>query len=323
LAGWQKTYRNLALFTILVCVVFLTACTNDSTSDSTSNNQNLNGNYLPLRLPVPPENVFVPVRGDIFMEQDNITLDISNASRGYIMVQYLGYAPRAVARIEKPDAQYPYDFNLSTNGQWDVFPLTKGSGVHYITILENVHDQMFATALTTSIDVTIYDSLLPFLYPNQYVNFSRYSQVVALAAQLALGAHSDIDVIRSVYQYIIENIDYDHYLASQITAGMVSTYIPDLDRILETRLGICFDYAALMVAMLRAQHIPSRLEIGFVTGGLFHAWVSVYTQEYGWVNAVKFSAHGWSLMDPTFSASGPGLEEFIGDATNYRVMFFH
>jgi hypothetical protein len=76
-----------------------------------------------------------------------------------------------------------------------------------------------------------------------------------------------------------------------------------------------------MTAMLRAQHIPTRLEIGFVSG-IFHAWISVYIEDRGWINAIEFSGD-WSIMDPTFTAAGPGLEEFIGDASNYTTMFIH
>jgi len=275
-----------------------------------------------LRTPISPANIFAPSTGGTQLEQGGVTVDTSNASRGYIMIRYEGAAPRVVARIEKPGADQPYDFNLTRGGQWDVFTMTRGNGTYSVTVLENVQGQMFATVLTTSVDVTLAEPNLPFLHPNQYVNFNANSQAVALAAELAQGAESDLDVVRRVYEHIIGNIVYDHDLAEQITAGMVTTYIPDIDRTLQTGRGICFDYAALMTAMLRAQHIPARLEIGFVSGGIYHAWISVYTEETGWIHAVEFG-RDWALMDPTFSASGPGLEEFIGDATNYTYMFLH
>ena len=275
-----------------------------------------------LRTPISPANIFTPTTGDVYVRQGGVTVDTSNVSSGYIMIRYEGNAPRVVARIEKPGAEQPYDFNLTKGGQWDVFTMTRGNGRYTITVLENVQGQMFATILTTSVYVTLTNPLLPFLHPNQYVNFNADSQAVALAARLAEGAENDLDVVRRIYRYIINNIVYDKELALQITAGMITTYIPDVDRTLQLRRGICFDYAALTAAMLRAQHIPTRLEIGFVSGYLYHAWISVYTEETGWIYAIQFG-EGWAIMDPTFSASGPEFGEFVGDATNYNYLFLH
>ena len=39
--------------------------------------------------------------------------------------------------------------------------------------------------------------------------------------------------------------------------------LPSVDETLKTKKGICFDYAALMTAMLRSQGIPTKLEIGY------------------------------------------------------------
>ena len=74
-------------------------------------------------------------------------------------------------------------------------------------------------------------------------------------------------------------------------------------RTLSTGKGICFDYAALMTAMLRSQGIPTKLEIGY-SGEVYHAWISTYIDEIGWVdNVIQFDGKSWSLIDPTLAAS--------------------
>lgn len=104
---------------------------------------------------------------------------------------------------------------------------------------------------------------------------------------------------------------------------MTSGYLPDVDDTLRTNKGICFDYAALVTAMLRAQGIPTKLVIGTVSpGDLSHAWNLIYTKEKGWV-AVKiyFSGGTWKLMDATFGASmGQGIEDYIGDGSQYTEL---
>ena len=67
--------------------------------------------------------------------------------------------------------------------------------------------------------------------------------------------------------------------------------------------GICLDYAAVMASMLRSQNIPTRLEVGYA-GNAYHAWISTYITDVGWVNGViEFNGTSWSLMDPSFAAN--------------------
>ena len=78
--------------------------------------------------------------------------------------------------------------------------------------------------------------------------------------------------------------------------------------------------------MLRSQRIPTRLEVGYA-GEAYHAWISVYLEETGWVdNIIEFHGSSWSLMDPTFAAgtgNSSSLKQFIGDGTNYVVKYYY
>ncbi len=79
--------------------------------------------------------------------------------------------------------------------------------------------------------------------------------------------------------------------------------ILDPDETLDTGKGICFDYAALMSAMLRSQRIPTKLEVGY-SGDVYHAWISCYVDEIGWVdNIIEFDGKNWSMTYPTLAAN--------------------
>ena len=68
---------------------------------------------------------------------------------------------------------------------------------------------------------------------------------------------------------------------------------------MKTGKGICFDYASLMAALLRSQGIPTKLVVGY-SGDAYHAWISVYLDEIGWVDKIiEFDGKSWSLIDPT------------------------
>ena len=57
---------------------------------------------------------------------------------------------------------------------------------------------------------------------------------------------SDVDALQAIYDYVTENLTYDYDLADTVESG----YLPDVDATLESKKGICFDYAALTAAML-------------------------------------------------------------------------
>ena len=68
------------------------------------------------------------------------------------------------------------------------------------------------------------------------------------AEELADGASSDLDIISSVYNYIITHFTYDYSKASSVTSG----YLPDTDEVSPLRKEFCFDYAAVMTFLMIA-----------------------------------------------------------------------
>ena len=196
-----------------------------------------------------------------------------------------------------------------------------GNGDYTIGIHENITGTQYATVFSNTYNVSITDEFSPYLYPNQYVNFDSNSKVVALASELAYPADDDLTVVTNIYNYIISNVTYDYEKANTVESG----YIPIVDELLTTQKGICFDFASAMASMLRSQRIPTRLEIGYA-GDAYHAWISTYLDEKGWVNGIiEFDGQSWKLMDPTFAASSTEeqLRDFIGDGTNYVTKYIY
>ena len=89
----------------------------------------------------------------------------------------------------------------------------------------------------TSFEVTLKDELAPFLRPNQYVNYTEDSQAVALAAELTAGMTDNLEKVKTIYDYVVQNISYDRLLAAKVQSG----YLPDIDQVLAKKKGICFD----------------------------------------------------------------------------------
>ena len=234
------------------------------------------------------------------------------------MVRYSGSCEKVKVQITGPD-ENTYTYLLSARNDDTTFPLPAGDGIYTIQVLENVSGDSYAVSLTQEIDVTPENEFLPFLYPNQYVDFTADSKAVAKGRELAADTWSDLEVVRNIYNFVIENISYDMEKAASVSYG----YLPDVDATLADGKGICFDYAALMAAMLRSQGIPTKLEIGYA-GDAYHSWISCYVDDQGWVdNIIEFNGHEWQLMDPTLAASNDSasVKEYIGDGSHYVVKY--
>ena len=234
---------------------------------------------------------------DKFYGNEYVQLDTSNSGDGYFYIRYTGDNQKVKLQIFS-DTSITYTYNIAP-GVDTVIPFNLGSGEYSLTVYENIQDNEYAMVYAEDMDIKIDDELKPFLYPNQYVWFTAESDTTALAKQLTDGCTNELEAVGKVYDYMIKNITYDYDKAANVQPG----YLPDVDEILSIKTGICFDYSAVMSSMLRSVGIPTRMEIGY-SGDAYHAWVSVYTKDQGWINdIIQFDGTQWTLMDPTFDAN--------------------
>lgn len=263
-----------------------------------------------------PEVLIPQASGTDILQCDVAIIDLSNVSEGYIMADYTGDNSKVKLQICGPDA-VTYTYNL--HGNYEVFPLSAESGNYTIGVYENISGDQYATALNEQMTISIKNEFGPYLFPNQYVNFTEQSQVVSQAQRLAASADTDLEVVSNIYNYIIENISYDYDKAETVASG----YLPDVDATLSSGKGICFDYAAVMTAMLRSQRIPTRLEVGYMDE-TYHAWISTYIKDMGWINGIiKFNGHSWELMDPTFASTSKSPKDFTSKNTKYTTKYVY
>ena len=231
---------------------------------------------------------------------DAAVIDYSNTQDGYVMVRYLMPSEsRLKVLVKGPDTTYSYNLPVD---EWTVFPLSDGNGYYQIGVYQNVSGTKYAKVLAAETEVSMSDEFAPFLRPNQYVNYTEATLAVSKGLEITTGYEAPLDKVAAVYDYVVSNLSYDYERAATVKSG----YIPDLDQVLEEKKGICFDYAALMTAMLRSQQIPCKMVFGYA-GEIYHAWISVWTEENGWIDgAIFFDGNTWKRMDPTFASSAAG-----------------
>ncbi len=199
---------------------------------------------------------------------------------------------RLKLRLMHDDQQYTYD--LSSNEQYTVFPLQMGSGEYSISIYQNTEGTSYAQVFADQFDVQCEPNEV-FTFPNQLVWYTHEYPAILLSFDICQGIESEAEKAEAIYQYIVNYMSYD----SQKAANVQSGYIPNLTEVLNEKKGICFDYAALMAAMLRAQNIPSRLVMGnLASEGIYHAWNEVYiNKEWHWYDATYGPENSNKLSD--------------------------
>ena len=126
---------------------------------------------------------------------------------------------------------------------------------------------------------------------------------------------------RKIYNYVINNMTYDEEKAESVKPG----YITNLDEILESKKGICLDYAVLIAGMLRSQNIPCKVVVGYA-GDIYHAWISVYVEEK--MTAIcgnrSYDSEHWMRMDPTWASGNLNSANallYINNPSNYHEKY--
>ncbi|MCL1831526.1 MAG: hypothetical protein FWG45_01290 [Oscillospiraceae bacterium] len=254
----------------------------------------------------------------------NVTIDYSNAAKGYITIMYVGNSTRPQLHITLKD-KVVYDY-VPKNKLIGI-PLSGGGGEYTVVFVEGIAGTNQGRPIVNEkFNFAVTNTQSAFLMSNHFVNYNASSAVVTKATELAAGK-TEVEVVGAVYNWFITNVKYDTEKGKKAAAGQMSGYAPDLNELMRTKRGICFDYASGMTAMLRSRGIPTRLEFGYASGE-YHAWISVWTKETGWVNDwIRFNGNVWVLMDPTWGADGgdasPKFRDFIKNTKNYQTTQFN
>ena len=317
----KRSWKKLWISCLLILLLFVTGCSGQTSARSQEAGEKTasdSGESTAEAWDSTPQVLVPEAPGTSLMGNSSIEIDVSNISQGYLMARYVGNGAKVKFFIETPD-QVRYTYDLPASQAYAALRLTAGNGTYTLDVREHVEGDLYSNLYMDTIDVSIDNEFSPFLYPNQYTWFTQDSQTVSKASDLTRGVKNGLEAVGAVYDFVITNISYDEEKARTVESG----YLPDVDETLESGKGICFDYAALMTAMLRSQGIPTKLEIGY-SGEVYHAWISTWLKEKGWVeNIIEFDGKNWSLIDPTLAAGNKpsSVKKYIGDGSNYTLMY--
>ena len=261
---------------------------------------------------------------DTVFSNEKVKMDFTDSNTtGTVKINVVAKVDKKVkVTIEKGDLKYNYDLNGDT--KIESYPLQWGNGDYTVKILIQASDpSKYSVALKQTYKLALKDEKSPYMNANQLVNYNKDSKVVKKAAELVKNCKTELEKVEAIYKFVIESLEYDSQKAATVQSG----YLPSVDTIVDSKKGICFDYASVLAAMLRSQGIPAKLVMGYVKvpdakDPVYHAWNEFYLTDKGWfkLNEMKFDGKKFERVDPTFDSSNnsnKAVIKFIGDGSNY------
>lgn len=237
-------------------------------------------------LAVALEAVFADASGKAVKKDGSLTVDASHADKGYIMAKAKKGKSRYKLRVSCGDNTMTYDLD-NKSGKYEVFPLEDGSGSYTISLYKNVSGKKYSEAGKVKIKVKTDSANACLLAPNQYVNYDKNTEAVKISEEICKNLKTPREKYDAVKKYMLQNYIYDFITAVTVQPGQM----PDIDRCVEKRMGICQDLSATFCCMMRVQGIESKLMIGYADKN-YHAWTTTYIdgQEYFFDPTVELNA---------------------------------
>ena len=120
---------------------------------------------------------------------------------------------------------------------------------------------------------------------------------------------SILNLIRNNYNFVIDTLEYSVQKAEGENNRVGAL------KALQGAESVCMEYADLMIAILRAQGIPSRAAFGYGNDPLLtdtderigHQWLQIWMPDYGWLS-----------VDPTWGETG---REYIGGDLDHMLWY--
>ena len=211
--------------------------------------------------------------------------DTTDISKGLVHVSYDG-GGKVKLIIEKEGKKYTYDVNSS--GLKESFPFQLGNGNYKISLYKNTSGSSYKLVQAKSVNVEIKDMNQVYLNSIQNVNWGIDSKAVLKAVELTKDEKDLKKKAETLWDFMVKNNAYDYTKLSTLTSG----YIPIIDKTLEEKKGICYDFTSLYAAMLRSQGIPAKLVKGYAPKNAagYHSWNEVYDA----------NQNKWVVIDTTY-----------------------
>ena len=165
--------------------------------------------------------------------------------------------------------------------------------VLYSAVVELTHHQAVPAQLAERSPQDLPGDVLHYLYPSRYCQSDR---LLNLAGDVFGHLPPGYSRAQAICDWVQQNVRFQGNSSNSATSA--------LDTLVE-RVGVCRDFAHLMIALCRATNLPARMASGIDYGADtilgppdFHAYVEVFLGEH------------WYMFDPSGTAVPMGFVRF-------------
>ena len=154
-----------------------------------------------------------------------VLIDYSNISQGYFMAKTLtSDHSRIKIMVLNGDGKYTYDLNK--DDEYETYPLNMGNGTYTVKVYENISGDQYALLFDTTFDVTLEDEFLPYLYPNQVVDYNSETLCLQKSFELVKDDKTELERVQDIYTWVLDNVVYDWDKVEEVQGKYV---LPVLD----------------------------------------------------------------------------------------------
>ena len=210
--------------------------------------------------------------------------------RQQVVEETLGLSPALTPRYYT-DAQTQSRF-ISLHAMQGLF------SIRYSAVVDLAHFEVATSALFEISPQSLPGHVVPYLYPSRYCQSDR---LLAVASQQFGSLVTGYSRAQAVCDWVKGNVRFQGNTSNSNTSA--------LDTLVD-RVGVCRDFAHLMIGLCRAVNLPARMVSGMDYGADpvlgppdFHAYVEVYLADAN-------GAGRWYMFDPSGTAIPMGFVRF-------------
>ena len=227
-----------------------------------------------------------------------LSYDVGEPGADFIFNVQLAHTPRQAVVTESlqltqnvPSSQYtnPVTRSRFLRLQAEAGPFT----LRYTAVVDLIHYEAQPDQLPELSPQALPGEVLPYLYPSRYCQSDR---LLMVASQEFGHLPPGYSRAKAICDWVGRHVTFQGNTSSSTTSAV--------DTLIE-RVGVCRDFAHLMIALCRAANLPARMASGMDYGADpalgppdFHAYVEV------------FLGDRWYMFDPSGTAIPMGFVRF-------------
>ena len=181
---------------------------------------------------------------------------------------------------------------------------------------DNLLTKIFVLLISASMIALLFTAYI-FVYKQDNVSLTNGqatlwdTETVELADEICADCYTDEEKVKAIHEWIIHNFEYDYGYTPIVQYSNVHQTV-------ESRKGICYDFAHLFAALCRSQNVPCYVVDGtpYDPAKDCHTWNRVYFNGSWWIVDVTYDIIQTKTQNELYGFNN------IANRNSYEEMYF-